>query len=465
MSLFKYKFVFILALAFLPLASVALPSDISDLVETSAPAVVNITSRKEVKMQNSFRGFDEFERFFGIPRGRSFPQPQQPETREAVAYGSGFIFQDGYLLTNFHVIDEAEEITVSLNDRREFSAEVVGVDPLSDLAVLKINGKNLPKVLIGDSESLKVGDWVVAIGSPFSFDFSVTAGIVSAKGRSIQNQNIGNYVPFIQTDVAINPGNSGGPLFDLDGKVVGINSQIYSRSGGYQGLAFAIPIDVAMEVAKQIIDDGTVARGYLGVRVGEVDNDLAEALSMDKPYGALITDVEKGESGDEAGLQAGDVIIEFNGKEIKFSSDLPHVVGRIQPLTKANAKVIRDGKKINLKFVLGELPADDRTFIPAKTEISSDPLGLKIDDLSDDNSRPTDPEDGVIILRVNNGSPAYGKLIKGDIITEVISRGKRYKIENVESFNELIKKFKKGDKLAIVGRRNNNRFFTAVTVD
>ena len=447
------------------IASAALPSNISDLVETSAPAVVNITSRKEVKMQNSFRGFDEFERFFGIPRGRGFPEPQQPQTREAVAYGSGFIFKGGYLLTNFHVIDEAEEITVSLNDRREFSAEVVGIDPLSDLAVLKIDGKNLPKVSIGESESLKVGDWVVAIGSPFSFDFSVTAGIVSAKGRSIQNQNIGNYVPFIQTDVAINPGNSGGPLFDLNGKVVGINSQIYSRSGGYQGLAFAIPIDVAMEVASQIINDGSVARGYLGVRVGEVDNDLAEALSMQKPYGALITDVEKGESGDDAGLQAGDVIIEFNGKEIKFGSDLPHVVGRIQPKTKANAKIIRNGKNVNLKFILGELPADERTFIPAKTEISSDPLGLKIEDLSEENSRPNDPESGVLVLRVNNGSQAYGKLARGDIITEVISRGKRYTIEDAKSFEDLVEELEKGDKIAIVGRRNSNRFFVAVTVD
>ncbi len=465
MNLFKYSIVFILSLGFSSSVSAALPSNIPDLVKTSAPAVVNITSRKEVKMQTSMRGFDEFERFFGIPRGRSFPQPQQPETREAVSYGSGFIFKEGYLLTNFHVVDEAEEITVSLNDRREFSAEVVGIDPLSDLAVLKIKGKKLPTVSIGDSENLQVGDWVVAIGSPFSFDFSVTAGIVSAKGRSIQNQNIGNYVPFIQTDVAINPGNSGGPLFDLDGKVVGINSQIYSRSGGYQGLAFAIPIDVAMEVAEQIIEDGSVARGYLGVRVGEVDNDLAEALSMDKPYGALITDIEKGESGYDAGLQAGDVIIEFGGKEIKFSSDLPHVVGRIKPKTKANADVIRDGKNITLKFVLGELPADERTFIPAKTEVSSDPLGLKIEDLSEENTRPSDPEDGVIVIRVNNGSPAYGKLNKGDIITEVISKGKRYSIEDVESFEELVQQFGEGDKLAIVGRRNNNRFFVAVTVE
>jgi len=465
MKLYLQRIVLTFIIGLSSIAYAALPSNISDLVETSAPAVVNITSRKEVKMQNSFRGFDEFERFFGIPRGRGFPEPQRPQTREAVAYGSGFIFKGGYLLTNFHVIDEAEEITVSLNDRREFSAEVVGIDPLSDLAVLKIDGKNLPKVSIGESESLKVGDWVVAIGSPFSFDFSVTAGIVSAKGRSIQNQNIGNYVPFIQTDVAINPGNSGGPLFDLNGKVVGINSQIYSRSGGYQGLAFAIPIDVAMEVASQIINDGSVARGYLGVRVGEVDNDLAEALSMEKPYGALITDVEKGESGDEAGLQAGDVIIEFNGKEIKFGSDLPHVVGRIQPNTKANAKIIRDGKNVNLKFTLGELPADERTFIPAKTEISSDPLGLKIEDLSEKNSRPNDPESGALVLRVNNGSPAYGKLARGDIITEVISQGKRYSIEDAESFEDLVEEFEEGDKLAIVGRRNSNRFFVAVTVD
>jgi len=465
MNLKKFSLIAILStgLSFGLNAASGLPSAISELVESAAPAVVNITSKKEVKMRNNPRGFDEFERFFGIPRG--YPQPQEPQTREAVSYGSGFIFKEGYLLTNFHVIDEATEITVSLNDRREYLAEVVGIDPLSDLAVLKISGKNLPKVSIGDSENLKVGDWVVAIGSPFSFDFSVTAGIVSAKGRSIQNQNIGNYVPFIQTDVAINPGNSGGPLFDLDGKVVGINSQIYSRSGGYQGLAFAIPIDVAMEVAEQIIATGNVARGYLGVRVGEVDNDLAEALSMDKPYGALITDVEKGESGADAGLLPGDVILEFDGREIKFGSDLPHVVGRIQPKSKANAKVIRDGKTITLKFVLGELPADQRTFVPAKAEVSSDPLGLKIENLSADNTKPNDPDEGVLVIRVNNGSPASGKITKGDIITEVIAKGKRYAIEDATSFESLVAKFSSGDKLAIVGRRNGNRFFVAVTVN
>ena len=260
----------------------AFDQDIPELVENTSPAVVNITSKREVTYSNQdyFRGMpEEFERFFGIPRDFG----QQPQTRESVAYGSGFFFRENYLLTNYHVVNDATEVIVSLTDRREFKAEVIGVDMLSDLAVLKIDGEDLPSLEMGSSDELKVGDWVVAIGSPFSFDFSVTAGIVSAKGRSIQNQNIGGYVPFIQTDVAINPGNSGGPLFNLEGEVVGINSQIYSRSGGYQGVSFSIPIDVAIEVADQIISSGEVARGYLGVRMGDVDSDLAQALGMKKP--------------------------------------------------------------------------------------------------------------------------------------------------------------------------------------
>ena len=232
-----------------------LPENISELVDDSAPAVVNITAKKEVSQRSSF-GYggipDEMLERFGIPREfREREMPQQK--REATSYGSGFILKENYIMTNFHVVEDATEVVISLSDRREYVAEVVGVDPLSDLAVLKVQGKDLPTVNVGNSDDLKVGDWVVAIGSPFSFDFSVTAGIVSAKGRSIQNNNIGNYVPFLQTDVAINPGNSGGPLFNLDGEVVGINSQIYSRSGGYQGLAFAIPINVATDVAEQIL--------------------------------------------------------------------------------------------------------------------------------------------------------------------------------------------------------------------
>ena len=466
MELKKYLLGLTFFIACFGVASVqaSLPENISELVETSAPAVVNITSKKEVSMRSRENLFDEFERRFGIPR--TFPQvPQQPQTREAVSYGSGFIFKDQYLLTNFHVVEDATEIIVSLNDRREFLAEVVGVDPLSDLAVLKIDGKSLPKVKIGKSEDVKVGDWVVAIGSPFSFDFSVTAGIISAKGRSIQNQNIGNYVPFIQTDVAINPGNSGGPLFDLDGKVIGINAQIYSRSGGYQGLAFAIPIDVAMEVADQLIDDGVVKRGYLGVRVAEVDNDLALALGMDKPFGALINDVEKGESADKGGLLPGDVITEFNGKEIKFSSDLPHVVGRIKPGTRSRAKVIRSGESKTLIFSLGELPTDERSFIPARAEASSDPLGLRLEDLNDENSQASDPEKGVFVTRVTPGSSAAGKIMRGDIITDVIVSGDRKPVIDIDSFEKIVDSLSSGDKIALVGRRSGNRFFVAITVD
>lgn len=443
----------------------ALPENISELVEESAPAVVNITSKKEISQRQSF-GYggipDEMLERFGIPRQfREMPQ----EKREAVSYGSGFILKDKYILTNFHVVEDATEVTVSLSDRREFVAEIVGVDPLSDLALLIVEGENLPQVKTGDSDELKVGDWVVAIGSPFSFDFSVTAGIVSAKGRSIQNNNIGNYVPFLQTDVAINPGNSGGPLFDLDGKVVGINSQIYSRSGGYQGLAFAIPINVAIDVAQQIMEKGEVSRGYLGVRMSEVDSDLADALGMKKPYGALINDVEKGESADNAGLLPGDVIIEFDNKEIKFSSDLPHVVGQIQPETKAKAKIIRDGKEIELKFILGELPVNQESFVPAKTQESSDPIGIKVAEVDRDNPSMANLPEGVIVSRVNPGSPAYGKVMRGDLITMIQYKGKKYEVFDVDSYDEALENFSSGNKIAIYLNRNGSTVIRSITIN
>ena len=443
----------------------ALPDNISELVEESAPAVVNITAKKEVSQRSSY-GYggipDEMLERFGIPREfREIPQ----QKREAISYGSGFILKDNYIMTNFHVVEDSTDVTISLSDRREFSAEVIGVDPLSDLAVLEVKGKNLPTVVVGDSDELRVGDWVIAIGSPFSFDFSVTAGIVSAKGRSIQNNNIGNYVPFLQTDVAINPGNSGGPLFNLDGEVVGINSQIYSRSGGYQGLAFAIPINVAIDVADQIITNGEVSRGYLGVRMSEVDSDLADALGMNKPYGALINDVEEGESADNAGLIPGDVIVEFDKKEIKFSSDLPHVVGQIKPETKALAKVIRDGEEMILEFILGELPVNKESFIPAKTQLSSDPIGLKVADIDRDNPSMTNMPDGVIISRVNPNSPASGKVNRGDIITMIQYKGKKYEVIDVNSFNETLDNFTTGNKIAIHLIRGGNRLIRSITLN
>ena len=442
-----------------------LPQNISELVENTAPAVVNITSKKEIVQRQSY-GYggipDEMLERFGIPRQyREMPQ----QKRESVSYGSGFILKDNYILTNFHVVEDATEVIVSLSDRREFIAEIVGVDPLSDLALLKVEGKNLPQVNTGNSDNLKVGDWVVAIGSPFSFDFSVTAGIVSAKGRSIQNNNIGNYVPFLQTDVAINPGNSGGPLFDLDGKVVGINSQIYSRSGGYQGLAFAIPINVAVDVANQIIDKGEVSRGYLGVRMSEIDSDLADALGMKKPYGALINDVEEGESADNAGLMPGDVIIEFDNKEIKFSSDLPHVVGQIQPKTKAIGKVIRDGEEIKLKFILGELPVNNESFVPAKSQNSSDPIGIKVAEIDRDNPSMSNFPDGVIVSRVNPGSPASGKVSKGDVITMIQYKGKKYDIIDTESYEEALDYFTSGNKIALHLNRNGSRIIRSITIN
>ena len=443
----------------------ALPQNISELVDNTAPAVVNITSKKEIAQRQAY-GYggipDEMLERFGIPRQyREMPQ----QKRESVSYGSGFILKDNYILTNFHVVEDAIEVIVSLSDRREFIAEIVGVDPLSDLALLKVEGNNLPQVKTGNSDDLKVGDWVVAIGSPFSFDFSVTAGIVSAKGRSIQNNNIGNYVPFLQTDVAINPGNSGGPLFDLDGRVVGINSQIYSRSGGYQGLAFAIPINVAVDVANQIIDKGEVSRGYLGVRMSEVDSDLADALGMKKPYGALINDVEEGESADNAGLMPGDVIIEFDNKEIKFSSDLPHVVGQIQPQTKAIGKVIRDGEEIKLKFTLGELPVNNESFVPAKSQNSSDPIGIKVAEIDRDNPSMSNLSDGVIVSRVNPGSPAAGKVSKGDLITMIQYKGKKYDIIDVESYEEALDYFTSGNKIALHLNRNGSRIIRSITIN
>ena len=443
----------------------ALPDNISKLVDESAPAVVNITAKKEVSQRSSY-GYggipDEMLERFGIPREfREMPQ----QKREAISYGSGFILKDNYIMTNFHVVEDSTDVTVSLSDRREFSAEVIGVDPLSDLAVLEVKGRNLPTVDVGNSDNLKVGDWVIAIGSPFSFDFSVTAGIVSAKGRSIQNNNIGNYVPFLQTDVAINPGNSGGPLFNLDGEVVGINSQIYSRSGGYQGLAFAIPINVAVDVAEQIITNGEVARGYLGVRMSEVDSDLADALGMKKPYGALINDVEEGESADEAGLMPGDVIIEFDKKEIKFSSDLPHVVGQIKPETKAFAKIIRDGEEMTLEFKLGELPVNKESFIPAKTQSSSDPIGLKVADIDRDNPSMANMPDGVIVSRVNPNSSASGKVNRGDVITMIQYKGKKYEVIDVNSFNDALDNFSSGNKIAIHLIRSGNRLIRSITLN
>ena len=300
--------------------------DFSGLVESEGDAVVKISVTTDVTKtaSNGMPGFDpeqmpeQFRRFF-----EQFPQNPAPEQRRGTGFGSGFIIsEDGYIITNAHVVDNASEILVGLQDRREYPAELIGSDPTTDIALLKLEASNLPVVTIGDSEDLRVGEWVLAIGSPFGFEHTATQGIVSALARSLPD---GTYVPFIQTDVAVNPGNSGGPLFNTDGEVIGVNSQIYSRSGGYQGLSFSIPINVAISVADQLKDNGFATRGWLGVAIQNVDQALAKSFGLDKPSGALVAQVTAGSPAENGGLESGDIILEFNGKSVDYSLSLIHI--------------------------------------------------------------------------------------------------------------------------------------------
>ncbi|MDA9736370.1 DegQ family serine endoprotease [Gammaproteobacteria bacterium] len=426
----------------------------SDLAERASPAVVNITSSREVKQRNSYGGgfgdprYDEFfERFFGQQ-----PRPSMPRenTRPVVSTGSGFIIsEDGYLLTNNHVVEDADEITVSLGDRREYSAEIIGADPRSDVALLKIEAENLPILKIGKSKNLRVGEWVVAIGSPFQLRFSVTSGIVSAKGRSIPNGSDSTYVPFIQTDVAINPGNSGGPLFNLEGEVIGINSQIYTRSGGYMGVSFAIPIDYAMDVADQLKENGYVARGWLGVSIQEVTSELAEALGMEVPKGALISQIIADSPAENSGLKEEDVILFFDGEEIFYSADLPLTVGAIRPDSKVNAMVLRDGLKKTITVTVGELPKDPAL---AFNETQQNFLGLVVEDQINDGRRLY--IEGVIVTSIDPDGLAYESGIRrGDI---VYSLG-RAKISNVNEFKEILSGLDQEKSTTIGISRNGNK--------
>ena len=426
----------------------------SDLAEEASPAVVNITSTREMKQRNSYgRGFGDpryeefFERFFGQQ-----PRPSTPRenTRPVVSTGSGFIIsEDGYLLTNNHVVEDADEITVSLGDRREYSAEIIGADPRSDVALLKIEAENLPILKIGNSSNLRVGEWVVAIGSPFQLRFSVTSGIVSAKGRSIPNGSDSTYVPFIQTDVAINPGNSGGPLFNLDGEVIGINSQIYTRSGGYMGVSFAIPIDYAMDVADQLKENGYVARGWLGVSIQEVTSELAEALGMEVPKGALISQIIADSPAENSGLKEEDVILFFDGEEIFYSADLPLTVGAIRPDSKVNAMILRDGLKKTITVTVGELPKDPAL---AFNETQQNFLGLVVEDQINDGRRLY--IEGVIVTSIDPDGLAYESGIRrGDI---VYSLG-RAKISNVNDFKEILSGLDQEKSTTIGISRNGNK--------
>ncbi len=431
-SLVVVAFVFCSA-AFTAQARGNLP-EFTGLIEQVSPAVVKINTVEKVNPRPGMqmpRGQQDIPEIF-----RHLFEPRQYPERSVQSMGSGFIVSsDGYILTNNHVVEGADEIQVRLQDRREYDATVVGMDERSDLALLKIDEKNLPTLKLSDNEDLKVGQWVVAIGSPFGLDFSASAGIVSAIGRSIPNERGGNYVPFIQTDVAINPGNSGGPLFNMDGEVVGINSQIYTRSGGSIGLSFAIPASVATQVIAQLKDKGRVDRGWLGVVIQEVDRDLAESFGLKKPMGALIAQMDPAGPAAKAGLQVGDVIVRFGEAEILKSGDLPHAVGMTAPKTRVPVMVMREGKRRELPVVVGTLEgsqAQQGTGPEATT--AGDRLGLVVEPVSPELAQEWQLKGGVLVDQVaEESAAAKSGLRPGDVIVQLGFSG----IEGVDQYRKL----------------------------
>lgn len=437
--------------------------DFTSLVEQASPAVVNISTRQKLTAPNAIHG--QLPDLEGLPPifrdfiERSIPQlprGRQPQ-REAQSLGSGFIIsQDGYVLTNNHVVSGADEIFVRLSDRSEYKAKLVGADPRSDVALLKVSATDLPTLKMGDSNQLKVGEWVLAIGSPFGFDHSVTSGIVSAKGRSLPNES---YVPFIQTDVAINPGNSGGPLLNLKGEVVGINSQIFTRSGGFMGLSFAIPIDVALNVSDQLKSSGKVNRGWLGVVIQEVNKDLAESFGLDKPSGALIAQIVENGPAAKGGLQVGDVILRANDRAINISSDLPHLVGNLRPGETLKLDVIRDGSRKSIDMKVGSLPDDDDELLASTSGIeqSSNRLGVTVAELTDEQRKSLEVQGGVVIKEVQGGPAMMIGLRPGDVITHLNNQ----MIDSNKQFTKIVKGLPKNRSVSMrVLRQGRASFIT-----
>jgi len=440
--------------------------DFTELVEKQGAAVVNISTTQIVRNSQAFQGMppgmdenDPFWEFF-----RRFAPPA-PRDQEMQSLGSGFIIsQDGYILTNSHVVDGADRVTVRLTDKREFKAKVIGADKRTDVALIKIEASGLPKISQGDPNQLKVGEWVVAIGSPFGFDNSVTAGIVSAKGRFLPQEN---YVPFIQTDAAINPGNSGGPLFNMKGEVVGINSQIYTRSGGFMGLSFAIPIDVAMDVATQLRGSGKVTRGRIGVTIQEITRDLAESFGLSNTNGALISSVEKGGPADKAGIQASDVILKFDGKAVGSSVDLPRIVAATRPGRKVNVQLWRKGKVQDAHVTVGEMPGDSlaqrgRHGGPSNAEsgVAVDRLGLMLSELTDEQRKELQVEGGLLVEDAH-GAAARAGLQRGDVILSINNE----EVGSVEKFKDALKQVPKGRNIALLVRSGEGTHYIPVKPD
>lgn len=447
----------------------ALP-DFVPLIEQNKNAVVNITTTRSSKRTSQLPQQlppemlegpwgEIFEHFF---RGAPNQSPNIPRKARPHSTGSGFIIsEDGYLITNNHVIDGAEDIIVRLIDRNEYKAKLIGSDAKSDIAVLKIDAKGLPTVKLGKSADIKVGEWVVAIGSPFGFDYSVTSGIVSAIGRSLPSDN---YVPFIQTDVAINPGNSGGPLFNLRGEVIGVNSQIYSRTGGFMGLSFAIPMDVALEVVEQLKTKGSVSRGWLGVYIQEVTRELADSFGMKTPQGALVTNVIEDSPAEKGGLESGDVVLEFNGSEINRSSDLPPLVGRVVAGSKAKVKLLRNGKFKVMSIKIGELPGEKnlaKVTGQSKPQTSDNILGMAITEPDEAQKDAYNLGDkGVAVTSVDVGAAADAGILPGDVITRVNNQA----VRSVKHFKEIIKGARSGSRVALLIQRQRGPVYLALRI-
>jgi len=440
--------------------------DFTRLVEEHGAAVVNISTTQAARRPTvpqipnieDEEVLEFFRRF--IPRQQPGPGPR-PESR---SLGSGFIISaDGYILTNAHVIDSADEINVKLTDKREFKAKVIGADKRTDVALIKIEAASLPSVRLGDPTRLKVGEWVVAIGSPFGFENTVTAGIVSAKGRSLPQEN---FVPFIQTDVAINPGNSGGPLFNMRGEVVGVNSQIYSRTGGFMGLSFAIPIDVALDIQKQLRDKGRVSRGRIGVVIQEVTKDLAVSFGLDRPRGALVNSVEKGSPADKAGIEATDIITRFDGKPVDSSSDLPRIVGATRPGASAQVEVWRKGAARTLSLTVGELQeervaARDTPRERKPAELAANRLGIAVSELSAEQKKDMRLAQGLVVVDVR--PDARADVRRGDVILKMVHNGQHTELKSSEQFNRLLAGLDKNAVITLQVRRGENTAFVTVT--